>query len=135
MAKSKYFKYYQPNKKGLKDEQGDCSIRALTKFFDIQWIEAFDELVAYARQTQKMVNSLSNIELLMEEKKIPYISVYKPKDKKKMTVQDFAKANKSGTYILYMRVGYGMHLVCVKDGKFYDTWDCGDRIVYGYWEG
>lgn len=132
---AKRFKYYQPNKKDLKDEQGDCSIRAITKFFGITWLEAFDELITYARQTQKMVNSLDNIHLLMDSKKIPYVKCYKPKDKKKTTVMDFAKSNKSGTYILYVRVGYGTHLVCVKDGNYYDTWDCGDRIVYGYWEG
>lgn len=132
---AKYFKYYQPNKKDLKDEQGDCAIRALTKFFDIQWIDAFDLLVSYARQTQKMINSKDNIERYMEDNEYPYTSVYKPKSKKKETVLDFTKAHKEGRYVLYVRVGYGTHLVCVKDGNYYDTWDCGDRIVYGYWEG
>lgn len=130
---SRTWKYYQPNEKDLKDQQGDCSIRALTKFFGISWVEAFDELVTYARQTQSMINGLDNIKLLMEEKKIPYESIYKPKDKKKTTVKDFIKEHKTGNYILYIRVGYGTHLVCCSEGKYYDTWDCGDRIVYGYW--
>ena len=87
---SRNYKYYQPNKKDLKDRCNDCSIRALTKFFDIDWLQAFDELVVYARQTQQMINGLDNIKLLMEEKQISYTSVYKPKSKNKVTVSDFA---------------------------------------------
>lgn len=130
----KRFKYYQPNKKDLEDKASDCSIRALTKFFDQTWLEVFDELVVYARETQFMPNNLSNIKLLMADKGIEYESIYKPKDKKKVTVLDFAKNHKEGKYVLYLRAGYGTHLVCCEDGIYYDTWDCGDRIVYGYWK-
>ena len=45
--------------KDLKDKCGDCSIRALTKYFGITWLEAFDGLVKYARQTQQMINATS----------------------------------------------------------------------------
>ena len=134
MAKSTRWKYYQPNKKDLKDKCGDCAVRALTKFLGVTWLEAFDGLVRHARQTQQMVNALPNIKLYMEELQVPYTSVYNPKAKHKETVNDFVKTHKSGEYVLYIRVGYNTHLVAVSDGYFYDTWDCGDRIVYGYWE-
>ena len=130
----KLYQYYQPNKKDLKDEQGDCSIRALSKFFDVSWVEAFDMLVGYARETQTIINSISNIKLCLEDKGIPYVSVYKPKEKKKTTVSSFVKTHKDGTYILYVRSGFRTHLVCCQDGKYFDTWDCGERIVYGYFE-
>ena len=130
---SRNYKYYQPNKKDLKDKCGDCSIRALTMFFDCTWLEAFDMLVSYARETQQMLNALPNIKLLMEDKKVPYTSIYEPRVKNKETVDSFAKSHKKGVYILYVRVGFNTHLVCVKDGIYYDTWDCGSRIVYGYW--
>lgn len=135
MAKSTRYKYYQPNDKDLKDKCGDCSIRALTKYFGITWLEAFDGLVKYARQTQQMVNALSNIKLYMEDLQIPYTSIYEPKAKNKTTVNDFAKAHKEGRYVLYIKAGYTTHLVTVLDGYFYDTWDCGNKIVYGYWAG
>ena len=35
----KRYKYYQPNKKDLKDQYGDCVIRALTKVMDKEWLE------------------------------------------------------------------------------------------------
>ena len=127
---SKNYQYYQPNKKDLKDKCGDCSIRAITKFFNISWVEAFDLLVSYARETQQMLNALPNIQLLMKDKNIPYKSIYK----QRMKVQEFCEKNKNRKYILYIRVGYRTHLVCVDNGKYYDTWDCGSRIVYGYWE-
>ena len=86
--KNKRYRYYQPNEKDLKDKQGDCSIRALTKFNDSTWVEEFDNLVKYARETQKMLNSLSNIELYMQDNNIPYTSVYKPKARHKITVDE-----------------------------------------------
>ena len=26
------------------------------------------------------------------------------------------------------------HIAAVRGGKIYDTWDCSDKMVYGYWE-
>jgi hypothetical protein len=127
------YKYYQPNKKDLKDSYGDCSIRALTKYFSREWIEIFNDLIVYAQKNQCMPNMLPNIQEYLEAKKVPYSKTYKPKARHKETVLDFAKAHKEGRYILYVRVGYGTHLVAVENGVYFDTWDCGDRLVYGYW--
>lgn len=132
-TKNNHWSYYQPNNKDLKDRYGDCAVRALTKYFDITWLEAFDILVKYARQRQDMVNALDNVKMHMDDLHIPYISAYNPKAKNKTTVNDFAKEHKTGKYMLYVRVGYGTHLVTVVDGYFYDTWNCGNKIVYGYW--
>ena len=127
---NKRYCYYQPNKKDIKDKQPDCSIRALTKFFDIDWVTAFDKLVVYARETQTILNSIDNIKLLMEREGHPYTAIYK--DRK--TVLDFASTHKEGKYICYVKSGYGTHLVAVEAGRYYDTWDCGRKLVYGYWE-
>ena len=130
---SRSYKYYQPNKKDLKDRYGDCSIRALTKYFNKEWLEIFNDLIVYAQKNQCMPNMLPNIQEYLEDKKVPYVKTYQPKARHKETVSDFAKAHKCGKYILYVRVGFGTHLVAVEDGAYFDTWDCGDRLVYGYW--
>lgn len=134
MATHKYFKYYQPNDKDIEDKYGDCTIRALTKFFNRSWLEIFNDLIAYAQKNQCMPNMIPNIQEYMDDQKITYTKTYKPKAKNKETVLDFAKAHKEGTYVLYVRAGYGTHLVAVQDGIYYDTWDCGSRMIFGYWE-
>lgn len=37
------YKYYQPNKKDLKDKCGDCVIRALTKVMNKECLEIFED--------------------------------------------------------------------------------------------
>lgn len=39
---SKRYVYYQPNDKDIKDEFGDCQVRALSKALGLTWLEAFD---------------------------------------------------------------------------------------------
>ena len=46
------YTYYQPNKKDLKDNHGDCVIRALTMIMDKSWLGVFDDLIPYARELQ-----------------------------------------------------------------------------------
>ena len=95
--------------------------------------EIFNDLVGYAKKNQCMPNMLPNIQEYMSDLKIPYTKTYKPKARKKETVLDFAKAHKDGKFVLYVRSGFGTHLVSVSGGIYYDTWDCGDRIVFGFW--
>lgn len=45
------------------------------------------------------------------------------------TVRDFCLDYPHGTYIL----GTGSHAVAVRDGDYYDIWDCGDEIPIYYW--
>ena len=46
------------------------------------------------------------------------------------SVADFVGENPEGTYIL----GTGTHVICVKDGSYYDTWDSGDTIPVYYFK-
>ena len=45
------------------------------------------------------------------------------------TVEDFCQDNPQGTYILAI----DGHVVCVQDGKFYDSWNSGKEIPIYYW--
>lgn len=130
MARDKYFKYYQPNKKDIKDEYGDCVIRALTKAFNKEWIEAFNELIPYAIEHQCMPNNKTCYEKYITENGGEWKSVKVEKGKKRSTVKTFTKAHSTGTYILRL----AHHIVTVADGFYFDTWESGDKSVYGYWE-
>jgi hypothetical protein len=46
---SRNYKYYQPNDKDLKDQYGDCVVRALTKVMSKTWMQVFDDLISYAK--------------------------------------------------------------------------------------
>lgn len=48
---SRNYKYYQPNDKDLKDQYGDCVVRALTKVMSKTWMQVFDDLIPYAKKT------------------------------------------------------------------------------------
>lgn len=56
---SRNYKYYQPNDKDLKDQYGDCVVRALTKVMSKTWMQVFDDLISYAKKLQCMPNGQS----------------------------------------------------------------------------
>lgn len=122
--------YFQPNEKDLKDEVGDCAIRAVCKAFNMDWITAFDSLCKYARKNQCLPNQEKATHPFFEESGWHYTSMGRGK---RITVTDLAKTLDKSPVIAHVRVGYRTHLVTIQEGKYYDTWDCGTRLVYGYW--
>ena len=122
------YKYYQPNKKDLKDKYGDCVIRALTKVTGKEWLEVFEDLLPYAREKQCMPNSKFCYEAYLKDKGFTYYGISNKKGSKRPTVSSFAKDHKTGKY--YLNVAN--HCVAVVDGVYYDTWDSGDCCLYGY---
>ena len=46
-----------------------------------------------------------------------------------MTVSEFADEFNRGTYILAL----SGHVVCIKNGVLFDSWDSGDEIVLYFW--
>lgn len=127
---SRNYKYYQPNKKDLKDENGDCVIRALTKVTGKEWVQVFDELVPIASEKQCMPNGKACYSEHLIRNGFTYHGISNKKGSKRPTVDRFAKDHKDGKYIL--RAAH--HLVAVVNGIYYDTWDSGDCCLYGYWE-
>ena len=127
------YKYYQPNKKDVKDKYGDCTIRALSKAFDISWIEAFDMTIPYCREYQTAnLFDMDNktVQEVMSRLGFEYHGISNKKGTKRPTVESFAKGHKDGTYLLSV----AHHIVAVVDGVYYDTWNCGRKSLYGYYE-
>lgn len=127
------FVYFQPNDKDLKDQYGDCTIRALAKALNVSWLEAYDAMIPICREEQT-----SNIfdvpakkrATLLERLGFTYTGVSNKKGTKRPTVDEFAKAHKNGRYIAMV----AHHAVAIVDGKYYDTWDSGWKPMYGYYE-
>lgn len=126
---SRNYQYYQPNKKDLKDQYGDCVIRSFTKATGKAWADVFDELVPIARELQCMPNSKSCYTRYLTENGFTYHGISNAKGSKRPTVDRFAKDHTTGVYVLVV----ANHLVAVVDGIYYDTWDSGHKSLYGYW--
>ena len=128
----KRYVYYQPNDKDLKDQYGDCTIRALSKALGVTWLEAFDLTIPLCRefQTPNLFNVPSKIErVILERLGFDYTGISNKKGTKRPTVESFAKEHPIGTYILSV----ANHVVAVVDGRYFDTWDSGRKSLYGYY--
>ena len=129
-AKNKYYQYYQPNKKDLKDKYGDCVIRALTKVLNMEWMEVFEDMIPFCREYQALHNNQIVYTEYLKSKGFKYVGISNKKGSKRPTPKTFAKAHKIGTYF----VTVANHVVAIVDGIYYDTWDSGEKSMYGYWE-
>lgn len=131
--KNPNYKYYQPNRKDLKDKYGDCTIRALSKALEISWLEAYDLTVPLCReyQTPNVFNLPHDLEAeALARLGFKYHKVSNAKGTKRPTVSSFAKTHKQGRFI----VNVANHEVAVVDGIYFDTWDSGSCSLYGYYE-
>ena len=128
--RKKVYVYYQPNQKDLKDQYGDCVVRAICKVTNKEWLEVFDGLFQYARNYQCMPNQPSAYENYLRDNGFEYHPL---KCRPRMqTVMEFRREYK-GIAICNTKVGYGSHFVAVDNGQGFDTWDSTEQKMYGYW--
>lgn len=98
---------------------GDCTIRAISLALDQEWDQTFMDLVKICRRVYDMPSS--NAVWGKYLKKRGFVRYYLPEG---YTVKSFAKDHPNGTFICPVRE----HVVCIKNGDWYDTWDSGDEI-------
>ena len=118
-SKGRYV-YYQPNSKDIKDEFGDCQIRALSKALDCTWLEAFDRAISVCRD--EWVSLIFDAPVAVRSRMLDklgfdYHGISTKAGTKRPTVESFAKDHPEGTYILSV----AHHEVACVDGKYYDT--------------
>lgn len=130
MAAKSYYKYFQPNKLDLKDQAGDCAIRAVCKAEEIDWLEAYDLMYKYSRVVQSPMNCKYGFEACMKAMGYYYTGVSNKKGTKRPTVKQMAKQYPDKTIICIV----SNHYVTCRDGYYHDIWDSGDKPLYGYWE-
>ena len=120
------FVEYNPNPTGRRVE--DCSIRAVAKALDIDWETAFLLLANNAFQMGDLPHSNSVIGSVLRQHNF-YRQSLPDRCPDCYTVQDFAREHPMGTYVLFCN----NHVVCVKDGRIFDTWDSSELIPSFYW--
>lgn len=130
MKKRKLFQYFQPNPKDLKDRYGDCAVRALCAIENMDWLSCYDKMWELSREVYCPFNSKVGFEHIVKSLGYKYTGITNKKDTKRPTVEEFAKEHKTGKYILVV----ANHYVAVKEGMYWDTWNSGNKSLYGYWE-
>ncbi len=120
------FVFYNPNP--INNRVGDCTVRAISKALNQSWETTFIGLVleGYMLCDMPSANHVWGAYL----KRNGFVRDALPNTCRDCyTVADFCKDHPAGTYILAI----DGHVVCVCDGKFYDTWDSGNEIPIYYW--
>lgn len=114
---------YNPNPK--KKNVGDCSLRAYCAAFGWTWEEAFEKSSEIAKDEAIMMDTHMTCEKVMEGEGYFLDEEFKKSKRKDLTVNEFALTHPYGTYFLNT---HG-HLLCVKDGEYWDSWDSGKKKV------
>lgn len=122
-------KYYNPNPT-KKDDRADCVVRAMCKALDKNWDEAYIELCKLGLELKAMPNDNMTWKEYLERNGFVKHSIKVVKGSRRPTVQSFAKDHKKGTFVLNV----ANHIVTVVDGYYYDTWDSGEKSLYGFYE-
>ncbi len=122
--------YFNPNPR-KRNNVGDCTVRSVSKALDIPWETAYIDLVMQGYSLGDMPSSNMVMSSYLHSKGFSK-HVIDDLCPDCYTIKDFASEHPEGTYIL----GTGTHVVAVKDGQYYDSWDSGDEIpIYYYQKG
>lgn len=105
----------------------DCVIRAISAAMNETWHGIYWQLVDYGAQHCDLPNADYIWGAFLADN--GYFRYLVNKTSQPYTVNDFCKDNEYGTYIL----SCPGHVVCVKDGYYYDAWDSGQNIPTYFW--
>lgn len=129
-------KYFNPNPKVKYDKvtgkpkvwhTGDCVIRAISCATGMSWQKTYEYMCSIGAKLCCMPNDRKAIDTAMKE--LGFVKVSYSRGETRDLVRDFARTHENVIAILNL----SGHVVCCKDGNYYDTWDCGYKTAYNYW--
>lgn len=108
---------------------GDCSIRAVSVALGIDWEQAYALLAGNGYRMGDVMNGNTVISATLRQNGFYRYALpnYCPDC---YTIKDFCLDHPKGVYV----VGTGTHVVAIKNGSYYDTFDSGDEIAQYYWK-
>lgn len=108
---------------------GDCTVRAISKLLGKDWQDIFIDLMVQGLILCDMPSANHVWGSYLKSK--GYCRNVIPNDfPDDYSVEDFCKDNPKGSFLLALP----SHVVAVKDGNFYDTWDSRHEVPLFYWE-
>ena len=120
------WKYFNNNPAGRR--VGDCSVRALSVALGIDWETAY-ALAALNGYLMNDVISADSVWGSVLRQNGFYRHAIPNSCPECFTIGDFAEEHPHGVYV----VGTGTHVVTVKDGVIWDSWDSSEEIPQYYW--
>ena len=121
--------FVEINLNPYKKSVGDCVIRAIGMAENEDWYNTFIDLMIKCFQLKDIPSSNNAWGDYLKD--LGYSRYIIPNTCPNCyTIRDFTRDNPVGTYIL----ATGTHVVAVKDGVYYDTWDSGDEVPIYYFE-
>lgn len=117
------FVFYNPNP--AHKSVGDCTVRAVSKALGQDWEQTYIQLALQGFLMGDMPSANRVWGAYLRERGFVRRT---PDDD--ITLSEFAAEHPRGTYILALP----SHVVCVRDGDWFDTWDSGDEVPIYYWE-
>lgn len=115
--------YIAVNPNPLKNKTGDCVIRAISIVENRNWDDVYLDLMVEGFFSKLMIEDnrlwTSYLHGLGYRR---YVIPDTCPDC--YLIRDFVRDNPQGRFIL----GTGTHVVGVIDGKYFDTWDSGDKV-------
>lgn len=120
------FVFANPNPKHIR--VGDCVVRAISLATGQTWDDVYRTVADYGYEFKDMPSSNPVWGKYLEDEGFSRGMTYGQCPH--CTVSDFADKHRRGVYIL----GTGTHVVCVRDGNYWDTWDSGDEMPVFVWK-
>lgn len=108
---------------------GDCVVRAIATATNEKWEKTYVELAIQGFMMYDMPSSNHVWGAYLADKGFErHIIPNTCPDC--YSVKEFCEDHGEGTFI----VATGSHVIAVKDGDYYDTWDSGDEVPIYYWK-
>ena len=121
------YQYRNPNPQGK--SVGDCTVRAICLATEQAWEKVYLDLCIQGYMLSDMPSSNDVWGKYLIDKGWEYRRL---QDTCPFcyTVKDFCEEHNKGTFI----VGTGTHVICVKDGDYYDSYDSGEKVPLFFFE-
>lgn len=133
---TKTFHYYNANPHNR--ITGDCTFRAIALATGKPWGAVVMEMAELSCRTGYAINDKKGIERYLEEQGWSKQKQPRTPWNTKFTGEDFCLNIKDGCFEEYKNKSIianigGHHIVCIKNGKVWDTWNSTDGCIGNYW--
>ena len=117
---------YNPNPQNK--NIGDCVIRAISKALNQSWEHTYSDLAALGLRMKDLPNANNVWGAYLKQHGFSK-RIIPDTCPDCYTVRDFCADHPAGTYVL----STGDHVIAVRNGNHFDTWDSSDEVPQFYW--